>query len=517
MSAIKRNNFSNIPAKPANLYITEPCKTCVPSRCEEDWNKENEATPLGSLVGFNNHYKRETAATIQGLCKYQSVQYHPGQLERLKKSIESRPHVPTLLLVNASLAHDLYFLDDLMLSNNLKKSFPYMKHHRSNKNLNYSLQQYKSVSVPIKIFNCCVEDEFYYDRKEDECWELNEIPTLLRYVTHNMDNDNTYDVRIVQVSINKDHDCSSLWGIGTICLHLIQPFYFREFHLKNANLPPHLALVHHFATDTSACSPVLAPSIMAFILCYMDHVGSITFEELDSLFLWFMRSAIANNVHLAFTGKMEYIREYCFLVLGDLIRVDDERCLVLPIKYDKLKDQAEIVVPKMARMGLIAYAMLKANNSNSAIQQRKLKPGMKISKKKVLQQARKILEFLENRMLFRKPCEQIDDYIYSSFNTLGELYGYFSLTDPAALRKDRNDFLGCQDYDSDYPSDVDDNPMYDPWISLSPRGYRCDRLNLCLNAIHEYARESAAKTTTRRHGDLPSAPSPSEMNSRFLN
>lgn len=512
LNIIKNKNQSAIPARRVILHESNACPKCV------SWSPEAQASQEESIMEFQAYDDLCIRPQLKpGAYKYQTAQYHPGQIDSLKLSVRMRPDVPTVILVNAHLNHDLTLMDQVMQSRGLPKTYWYIRAHKTNKNLSHAIKQHGMVAIPVKIFDCCVEDEFWYDRKDDDCWELKELPQLFKETMEALRIDKNSDLRIVQAVINKDHDVVYNWSVGTICLQMMQPFYMTQFNPQvpnNLPQPVEVALALHFAADTASNSPILAPSVMAFILCYMDKVGPINFLELEDVFQWFCKSAISNNVQLAFSGKSEFIREYCFLILEEYIKVDRSNQQVSPIKMDLLKYQAEVVVPKMARIGIIAYAILLAYNTRTAIHESKLKANMRVSKKKVLNHARKALTLLQTRMPFKKPCEDDDEYLFSSFNTMGQFYGYFSVTDPISLRKDKSGYLGDYDSDSDYPLDLDEDPMYEPWIRLTPRQYRIDRLNLCLNAIHEYARESVAKNPLGNN--LPSAPSPTEMNRRFV-
>lgn len=151
MSLIKNTSLSVVPSKPPSLYITEPCRNCVPERSENLVQSNPNIT--GGLVAFDRHHVRQPIGA--GVRKYQNVQFHPGQMEMLKQSINNKPDIPTLILVNATLAHDLFYLEDLMASSGMKRPYRYIKRHRSNKNLKHSLDQNQIVSLPIKIFQGC--------------------------------------------------------------------------------------------------------------------------------------------------------------------------------------------------------------------------------------------------------------------------------------------------------------------------------------------------------------------------
>lgn len=426
--------------------------------------------------------------------RYDSAQYHQGQLDQYKASLDKEPTKPTIFIVSCHLVSDLALLNWVLHFAQIESPVLHIKGYRSRWPLVPALEKKGSVAIPVRINDCCVEDEFYHDRKDQICWELDEVPRILRQITDYMKIDAESDFRIVSVVISKDHQRTDLSSTGAICLHMMQPFYMRQF-VKSYPEPLEVSITRHFAYDTSKNAPILGPSLVAFILLNLDRRDDlIKVTEIQEILQWFVSSSTSHSMHLSFNGDVNHVVSYSLIVLGDYISYDKEAQTVRPTKPDMLKMQADVVVPKMVRLGILSRAILMSHNSVSEHHLSALEPGIRAPKERVISIARKIVELMEKKIPIRPPCESIDDVVYGTFNMMCEYFGYIAVDDPKAMRSSRPAWQGNCDSDSDYEMDLSDHPLMKSWVRMTQRVYRLERLNMCINAIEDYFIEATNQT-----------------------
>lgn len=391
-------------------------KCCL--KCINIYYKEilSEYVPFSLFYEYNDLCDK---ITNKGMYRFSRALFIQDQNDMCQRSFRAQPNKPTIFLVSCHLPRDVIVLDWALSLTDIKIPKLYEPCDRSILPLIPTLQRDTNISIPVRINDCCVEDV-----EEQICWQLNDITELLKELTDHMTVDQNMDVRIVPVVISKDHDQRRLVGSGSICLHILQPYYAKSFTQRcirtHSSEPLHVSIAKHFGYDTAANAPILASSLVAFIIVYHGRTRPVKLDDLEALFNWFLHYNRTYSLKIAFRLDPKSVIRESLSFLNDLISFDEERKIVTPTQIDKLKCQADLVVTRIVRFGIIARSILMEHipdvpNRTARI----IRANMTADIFRVRETAKKLVILLDNRLPFRRPCDSVDKF-------LDTIFGYMS-------------------------------------------------------------------------------------------
>jgi len=472
VALFKASVTSSMPIRPGAVQCVRNCSWCILKRDHSDQGKESE--DMICIKSFDNLNLRKSL----WFSKYQSFQYHAGQIDVLKMALQdSSPHIYTIFSLNP---RDIDYLNQVLLHNQIQTTSR-MSGSILGRIEDCSLKvNSKPIAILIRPQSCSGGDTFHED--DSDPWSSpSGLASIFGQIIEQMLKNSTNPC-VVPVTVSRDHDRLELYGLGSICVQILEPYSLRDYIKDKDETTVARHLVQHLYYDTSRNVAILPTHLIAYLLLYLERENGPEFEDLVYYIDYFRKSSIETGIQLAFTGSSIYVAKYALALLKDFILIENDK-FYRPRDYDKLVEYACFVTPITAYYGLISRSLLMATNgalneANTVISSRII---MKISKEEVMATAQLLAERLELSILCRRPCNTIEAAIEDTFNQMQMFGKYFRIEEPAVNKNKSSGWIAELDFDDDLARP--ESRGLKTWITLCDRANRLDRLNLFMNSV----------------------------------
>lgn len=477
----KHRAVNSQPMRPGPIQIKTSCSKCI---TKQIYDVTEDSDTLIKLRGFDNLILRRSMKFSQ----YQSVQYHLGQIESLKRSLKP---THTIYVVAVTDLKDLNFLNMIFKEVSLPVARCINRSELGNVCDNLvpiaEKQSFETIALPIHIKTCSTDRSS--NLIEEPYFDALSIKALLDNYVHIALKEENFDLNIVSVSISKEHDKLKLHGLGSLCVQISEAFSLQSYISRlTENRSTHLVL--HLYFDAMRMSTIFAPHLVAFIMLYLERGDGLKLGDLIAQIDWFRKTSADTGMLIGFTGDSKSAVEFASIILRDYIHFDSKLSEFRVKVPGALSDYANLVTPTIALCGIISRAILDEFNKNLKDEiLLTLTPQCKVRvmRENVLNAAIIYTQALEEYFPCRKPCDTVSQALEDTLTQMVQYGRYIKVEEPQAFTKKQHAWL--QDYDSDdddYYYRNQNNPALQTWLVLTQREYRLDRLNMFINAVDGY-------------------------------
>jgi hypothetical protein len=461
----------SLPSRPGPVQCVRNCTRCIlNSSYDEDADVEN----LIAIKSYDDLVQRKSL----WISKYQTIQYHLGQVDVLKQSLRIIKPDLVIYAVAATRFNDLDYFRTVLNHEKMPRARVWSGNFELDSKINH-------IIVPIRLISC-----FTKVIAGDGLIEANEFRAFLDPLVNKIDSSRSSVTKaIVPVTISKDHDLARLFGMGSICVQIMQPYPMNDYLNNAGTLDKTSHLVQHIYHDLSRYSARLPTHVVALLLVYLDRPHGVSREDLIDYMDWFRRSSMEFDLHMAFTGESIKAIEFALLVLEDYVQYDATEFVYRPRNIEALTYYASGMISNFAYFGLISKTILvlhNRNEDNTPLARFSAEKQIKVMKDDLLELAQDMAEKLDSLLPCRRPCVDISTALVASFNSMMTFGKYFSIREAYARPNKGLGWLGDYDSDEEYFLSKRDDPAFKPWVLLTRRPYRLDRLNLLMNTIEAY-------------------------------
>lgn len=477
LATFKYAPSKTIPTRQGPVQCIRNCTNCI---LNQNYDEDAEVENVIAIRSYDDLVQRQSIWISQ----YQTVQYHLGQVDVLKQTLKTIGPTLTIYVVATNRLKDIEILKKVLSREKLPSARLQVGSTLDPVRLR-SDSTPSHIIVPIKLISCVTSVEL-----EDGLLEVKDLRDLLASIVGELQAPGSeLKIAIVPVAISKDHDKSTLFGVGSICVQIMQPYPIQEY-LQNArthNKTNHL--VQHLYHDLSLYSPRLPSQMVALLLVYLERPCGVSREDLVDYMEWFKKSSMEFDLHLAFTGETDQAIDFALLILEDYVQYDPDELVYRAKNIDALTYYASAMIPNLAYYGLISRAMLilyNRDDSNAPLV--RFSPGVpvKVMRDDLLELGQDIAARLDNLLPCRRPCVDIRTSLVASFNSMMTFGKYFRIQEAHARQSKGLGWLGDYDSDEEYFLSKRDDPAFKAWVILTQRPYRLDRLNLFVNVVEAY-------------------------------
>lgn len=458
--------------KPIRHGPTQCIRTC--SRCIYNPNiqsNENFEEDV-ALKCYDNLVLRKSIWFSQ----YQSIQYHLGQIDILKRTLDSS--VPyTVYIVTVTNTRDLRFLEMVLDHANIAPP-TIIRNQVEKYDMIELITSNKSIAIPIYSRSCVSDRVFsdftglHIDGKDEDCFGAKDLVDFFDSGINKIDGKT--NLNIVNIIITKDHDRLTLVGLGSLCVQIIEPYTMYHYidGLYEKDKSTHL--VQHIYYDAAKGAAIFPSHIAAFLILFLEREAGVSETDLIEYFGWFRKISIDIDLHLGFTGEDQDAVKAGLAILTDFIHYGSNQ-VYRAKNIGKLMIYANKITPFIAYYGIVATAILVESNKDVEIPSALLIPGapIKALRDKVLKTGVEIAQAVEQRVVCRKPCENIEDLVLDTLGQLQLCGKYLKIEEPV------------RNFDDDWDVKFDE-VVYKTWIIVSNKDYKRDHLNLLINVVSSY-------------------------------
>lgn len=476
---------SALPIRPGPLQCIRNCPSCTSRQhqnaveADQEQNQNDNRPSHDESMDHIKSYENLLLKRVIPFCPYQSVQYHPGQFDLLRRNLNSERASRIVYIVAMNDLKDLYYFRQVIEHVQLE---PRPKAIAS-KTLNLLDSTDPALVIPLHYRSCFTHTK---DVSSANLFNIRNVADILGPFVDKCQLEPEFNFRIVPCAITKDHNRSLPFGIGSICIQVHEP-YSAQNYLKMINsLDPSDHIARHILHDIATNIPLLPTHIIAFLLLNLDRDAGPSFRDLVEYYKWFDRNRMGLNLHFAFTGEAESIVSFALFVLKDSICSEGGTYRVTNI--EALMAYANILVPNIAPLGLLARAVLIANNAcenNDMIL--KFEPNLKLRvlKDVTMDTFLGLAEEIESVIPLRRPCNRLEDFVDRTLDNVQTHFRFFRLEIPMRFKRDNAQTRWGFDIEEDeiYREAQINNPIFKDWINVTQRVYRLDQLNLFVNAL----------------------------------
>lgn len=452
------------------------CPNCILNQIFDD---DADAENVIAIKSYDDLVSRKSLWSP----KYQTIQYHLGQIDVLKHSLRTIEPKLVIYVIAATRLKDIVYFKQVISHEKLPKA---SIHSGPDLDLNKFLLEPRTsqIIVPIRIISCYTNIE-----SEPGLLGVDGLRNLLAPLTGVTDSARIgLQTVIVPVMISKDHDRAGLIGLGSVCIQIMQPYPLDEY-LRNARAEDKTVhLVQHLYHDLSVYGSSLPCQVVALLLVYLDRPLGVSRDDLVDYMLWLKRSSMELSIHMSFTGQVEQIIDFALMVLKDFVHYDPIELVYRPKDTDALSQYASALIPNLAYYGIISKSILLLHNENETTsQQVRFTPEcpIKVMKDDLIELAEDMAKEIDSLVPCRRPCIDFGTSVQNSFNSMVTFGKFFRVQEPRA-KQARSGWLGDYDSDEEYFLSKRNDPAFKPWVILTQRPYRLDRLNLFMNVVEAY-------------------------------
>lgn len=461
------------PFRPGPLQCIRNCTNCIIKKQsdEDDMNFEE----LIRMKCYEDLVYRNSL----WFSPHQTIQYHQGQVDLLKKTLHQCPSKFNIYVVALGNLKDLHYFNTVLKYNGIPD--PVLIEMQSH-SVDF-VKKKQQVIIPI-LFKSCSSSE----NSERNLLTVRSFRDYLDPIVVEASNDRTFDPNVVPVIVTKEHDNRTLFGIGSLCVQILEPYSVQDYigRLWTMFLTGHL--VQHLYYDIARHAALMPSHLVAFLILYLDRDDGVSRQDLLDYMNYLKKASMELNLQIAFTGDIQDAIELGLMILKDFIHYDSERCLYWPTKVEHLMDYASVIIPNIAYYGIIGRAILMLHNQDESNEfQIKMNPEitMRVMKDDLLELSQNLAESIDHQIPCRRPCNTVETAINSAFSQMETFCRFFKIEEPKIKQKTR---IAWCDYDSDdeYFHSKRDHPAFKSWVVVTQRANRLDRLNLFINAIVPY-------------------------------
>lgn len=483
----KHRTVNSQPLRPGAIQINRNCSRCI---TKQDYKTDKDFDSLITTKSFDNLVSREGTKFSQ----YQSIQYHTGQTEVLKCSLNGT--IPTVYIVGVTDHKDLGFLDRVLKHVSLdptKAISASMSAHDLVDFLKDSEVKINiSLAVPIQVRSCASASHLF-TKIGEPCFKVLAIRDLMSPLVDLVVKDASFDLNIVNVSITKEHDDVQFYGLGSICIEISEAFSLQTYISRLQIEDKSTHLVQHICFDVSRISAVFAPHLVAFIILYAERDNGIKIEDIITTIDWFRKSSIDTDLQIGFTGHSHYAVEFALIILKDYIQFDRKSSVFRAKNPEKLQEYANLVIPRVAFLGIISKAVLmefRKYSGDQTIVSLTSQYRIRVMKENVMDFCIRFVGNIERFFPCRRPCTTVEHALSDALTQMETFGKYLKVEEPQTYPSKMRYWAGDDDDDDDdYYYRNRNNPSLKTWLVLTQRQYRLDRLNMFINSIDDFIAE----------------------------
>lgn len=484
----KMRPSSSVPMRQGPLQCIRNCPNCTsrshidtsinPSIFEQKRNTSEDDFDenMANMKGYVNLLINKNLA----YCPYQTVQYHPGQLELLKWRIKTRQASSQIVYIVAVTDYDDLEYFKLILAHERVKPAPNLPEAEAYCTV---VPDDKATIIPISLKSC----HTHQNTKRKQLQNEGALNKLKLYVDDCLKNQQVgQDALLVPVVISKDHDRRHIYSVGSLCIQVHEPYSFQNLLRTCDDLPrPADFVMKHIQHDLLMNYPLLPSHIVAFIL--MGCEEEVSAAELIDYYLWLDKNRLAFNLHLAFTGTPESVIEFGLHILREYVECRNGRHKIK--NYDAICDYMERVLPNVTPLGMMAQAVLAVNyayNEDCGVVY-KFEPDvrLRVLKDETIKSFIDISTKYDDAIPFRKPCVDRNEFAERALDNIITHFRYFKLDIPMRFKRDNAKMRWGFDIEEDevYRETQSNNPIFKDWINVTQNEKRLKQLNLCVTAL----------------------------------
>lgn len=454
----KTESNKTIPLRHGPLQYIRSCANCV---------MDSDTLPCAVQEIINlKSYDNLLLKTRSRLESYQTIQFHPAQVDILMTSIKANNHA--IYVVGVTDVNDIRYLKMLFeyLNWQMPKDIP-MDYNRS---------------VPVTFLTVCFKS---CSSPVESKKELLSPTGLLNTIQPAFEDGN---LTLIPITITKDHNQTKTRGLGSVCIQILEPYHQSSYALR---IEPELRLIHlvkHVFHDMAVHAGILPSHLVAFLLLYTSTEDFISRETLVENLNWFRSTSTDNDMKLCFTGSTQDVVDFGLLVLKD--HVIRRNSTFMPRDVISLEEYANLITPIMAYQAIVARCILYQYNNQVSFPKFTtnfaLGTRVKVLKDEVVDASIKLANRLEKKLPIRKPCLDVETCVLNTIQKMQTFGHFFRVEEPTMKPRYKCGWAGDSEDDDDYWLNNRDNPKMKAWIVLTERDYRIKRLNLLLNSIERY-------------------------------
>lgn len=480
----KREAKSSFPLRPGPRQCPKKCNNCFRR------NPDDETEQVRSLIdlkSFENMLLRKT----NWFCQYQTMQYHPGQVENLKRVLESHRDQPVIYIVGANHYRDMKCIETMLNLVKLRKPDLLNNKTVEENTIIDNLNEKKSVAILIKLKSCPNGRD---ESRDSFGFSPNSVRKAIEIIMDSSKNQQSgLNPIIVPMAITKDHDKSAFYGLGlgSICIQILEAYPMNSYLEKLTTSCPATHLTQHLYHDISMNCIILPTHLVAFIILYLERENGVTRLDLVEYLDWLRNYSINTNMQIGFTGKSEDALEFSLSILRDYLCLIEGQYYIAK-DHEKLMDYADLVIPIVAYHGLIARAILTENNCDSQFDpllRLTEEARIEVNRDKVIEIVERLAGSIERSVACRRPCDTIENKTLEVFETMRTCGRYFAIKEPK-FQPAKNMPLWAGDFEDDYDDNYydrnKDNPAFQTRLILTQRKQKLDHLNLLMNALESF-------------------------------
>lgn len=475
VAIFKERSTCPIPYRPGPVQCVKCCTNCF---VESSSNSNCDIDRIRNLECFDNLLLRDSSWPQP----HYSIQYHTGQVAVLKgatRDLRRKGRHLTVYVVASIDDTDYEYLNRVLKFVGLPEA------HQVHEGENFinSMLYKETVAISLLRQKSAVSPNGPGNFLNQMFKEL--IGLTIEHARKSQ-------LLIVPISINKDNHSRSLFGLGSVCIQILEPFNPASF-VPISNEPEKLTI--HLWVDITMNTVILPTNIVAFILLYLDRENWVLFEELVSFMDWLRKISIDTGMQIGFTGKSSHCVELGIIILKDYIQTFPSYNGIfhkLRAKdINRLEWYAYPVSCILAYYGLICKAILSAHNQDRAHENifdhrvDRVEP-VRVMKDDVMTFCSNYATVVESEFPCRTPCNSIEDTISKTMSYMEKFGKFFVIEEPKILTRRERSWAFDSDSDDDYFKSNKNNPAMRTWVRLTTTKRRLDRMSLLTNAINAH-------------------------------
>lgn len=446
-----------IPLRRGPIQVIRNCTNC---------NSEIRKLPheLEGIINLKS-YDDLVARKSLRFQAYQTIQYHPGQIDLLNASLD--PSQRTIYVIGLTSLSDIEYFK--MLFDHLNRKMPSKFSSNS---------QGQTESFITVYFKSCPS----VNTTNQELLSPRSLLEKLEIVS------SVNSFTVVPVIISKDHDNNRFSGLGSMCIQILEP-YDSSTYAPRVNLQDRIMhLTQHIFHDMAMNVAILPTHMVAFLILFLDSGYYVSYENLIKHMNWLRETSSDNNMKLCFNGSTSDVVDFSLMVLKNNLYKRGNAYMGKDVPV--LRDYAKPLVPILAFQAIVARSILTVFNIQNVTADliTSLCPTIrvKVPKDDVVNASIKLAQTTEKKLPIRKPCIDIETCILHTMEKMQSFRHYFHVEEPTMKPRYKCGWAGDSDDDDDYWRRNRDNPKMKTWLVLTQRDYRLERLNLMINSIEGY-------------------------------
>lgn len=463
LAFFKNGPSKSVPHRIGPIQCVRTCTSCIVKPIQDD---DLELEDIISVMSYDNLVHRESL----WFSKYQTIQYHLGQVDLARRTLDALKPSLVVYVVAATEHSDLKYFENLA----------------SKKGLPNGRQSH--LIFPIRMIGCPANAD------SSQFLDIRQLRDEFEPLVLGSKQSASRQIAIVPVVITKDRAESFTLDIGSLCIQILEPFSLNDYisNLEAKYTTGHLVL--HLYHDLATCGARLPSQLVAFLLMYLDRPSGVTREDLVENMNWLRKSAMDLKLHIAFTGDSSDAVDFALMVLHDFIQITASDKTIIVVDLKALVQYANPIVTNIAYYGIISRAILMLHNRDDKnVMRNNLGPGqvIKVMKDDLIELSQDLAESIDTELPSRPPCKDVQTCITDAFSNMQTCGHYFRIQEARIRQNAGRVWSGDYDSDEEYFLSRRNDPSFKPWVIMTQRPYRLDRLNLFMNAIEPYLSTSA--------------------------